>query len=47
MQREGRNGTSSRRSPERWTWKKMGKERDKIVNTSWKSGSVAVEEMFL
>ena len=24
-----------------------GKERDKTVNTSWKGGSVAVEEVFL
>lgn len=47
MQREGRDGTRNRRSPDRWTWKKMGKARDKTVNTSWKGGSVAVEEVFL
>lgn len=41
-------GPGTRRSPDRWTWKKMGKARDKTVNTSWKGGSVlAVEEVFL
>ena len=47
LQREGRNGTRSQRSPDRWTWKKMGKEKVKTVNTSWKSRPVAVEEVFL
>lgn len=44
---ERRQGWDQEPGPDRWTWKKMGKARDKTVNTSWKGGSVAVEEVFL
>lgn len=35
--------TRRRGNPSRWTWWKMGKERDKAMNSGSRSGSTAVE----